>query len=73
MRDMTNYELQLMGKGLCPMCAQKHEWYIKGPSGGLSRNITTQCGVRINILDPEASGLMPWGQVLDDVVPLIDG
>lgn len=72
MREMTEYELDLLTGGLCPMCGEKHEAYQSGPGGGAARNIRTMCGVWINIGDPKTVWPpLRFGQVLDDHVPLV--
>lgn len=72
MREMTEYELDLLLKGLCPVCGVEHKTYYEGPGGGAARNIRTECGTWINVGDPEAYWPpLRFGQVLDDHPPLV--
>jgi hypothetical protein len=65
MRDMTTAELKTWALGQWP-CGCKTQGYLKGPAGGLCRNIQCpECGMQINVIDPESGfALNTFGQVL---------
>lgn len=64
MRNMTTAELKTWQRGQWP-CGCKTQGYIPGPAGGVCRNIECpECGMRINVIDPETGWPQSMGQVL---------
>lgn len=68
MRDMTESELEsIYDKAMCPACGQNN--FEEGPHGGIMQNIKCECGMKLNVVDPEGWEKV-WfpriGQVLEE-------